>query len=95
MSDKLEVTIRINFSPYSTALNTGFETFSEPKIAVFEQKMIAFKKEDSVLKRSNKIRRGVENRLSNVILERSERTILICPGCSIPNAVNNQNHLTP
>ena len=54
-------------SPYSTALNTGFETFSEPKIAVFEQKMIVSKKDDPVLKRSNKIRRGVENRLSNSI----------------------------
>ena len=30
----------------------------------FEQKMIASKKENPVLKRSNRIRRGVENRLS-------------------------------
>jgi len=51
-------------SPYSTPLNTGFEGSFEPKIAVFEQKMIASKNEDSVLKRSNRIRRGVENRLS-------------------------------
>ena len=54
-------------SLFSTALNTGFATFSEPKTAVnsrFEPKMIAFKKEDPVLKRSNKILTGVENRLS-------------------------------
>ncbi len=39
--------------------------------------MIAFKKEDPVLKRSNKIRRGVENRLSEDIMDKVDAILAL------------------